>query len=404
MILALLACVSPGIEVDPGDSETASVDTGVAPEAIGAADEEDGSFVFADTGVLDLAIEIDEAALAELALDPRSYVEGALVFRGVRYEPVGVHIKGNSTYQWIDQKPAWKVKFDEYTPGGRFFGLERLTLDSNYWDGAQMAETLAYRAWRQADAPAPRTGYGTVSLNGEPLGLYTIVESMDDGFVERWWPGSEGGLYEMGRTCDVQLDCGCYDLQDSGGRFDPDGLGRACAAAASADRAEVQAHWDWDRLTRYQALERVVNHADSYTYNLNNYYLYHDPDTDFVTITPWGADSTFSYSYPPDEQRPCEPGYFDTRLMGTYGYLSTWCAGDAECWADVKREMLDIADQLEANDLAGYAERSAARIDPYVAVEPRWPWGYETWQGKAECFQQWIADRPAQIREFVEMH
>lgn len=400
MILPLLACAAP---TPPGEGPAAVPD---AIEAVGGGEEpvRDERVIFADTGVLSLEIELSDAAVAELESAPTEYVPGALVFRGERYEPVGVRLKGNSTYQWLDARPAWKVKLDEYVPGLRFYGLERLTLDSNYWDGSMMAETLAYRLWRLADNPAPRTGYARVAYNGDPVGLYTIVESMDDGFVEAWWPGSEGGLWEMCRTCDLQLDCAQYPLQETGANYDETGLLRACEAARGGDADELRAHFDWARLTRYQALERVANHADSYSYNLNNHYLYHDPSTDLVTLTPWGADSTFSYSYPPDEARPCEPGYFDNLASDPGAYLARWCRADAACWADVKAEMSGLAALLVDEDLAGYVEHTRDRIGDAVAEDPTWPWGVDTWTAKVDCFHQWIVDRPAQVEAFVATH
>jgi hypothetical protein len=356
---------------------------------------------FADTGVLEVGIELDDQAITELYSAPTEYVSGTFLFRGERIEPVGVRLKGNSTYQWLDGRPAWKVKFDEFVPGLRLKGLERLTLDSNYWDGSMMAETLAYRTWRLSGNPAPRTGYANVSFNGELYGLYTIVEAMDDGFVEENWPGSEGGLYEMCRSCDFNLDCTDYPLQETGPNFDESGLVRACAAAVTGREDRIREHFDWDRLTRYMALERVVNHADSYSYNRNNYYLYHDPLTDLVTLSPWGADSTWSYSYPPDEDRPCEPGYFDNLAREPSAYLAQWCRSEPACWADVKTRMLELATLLETEQLSAFAAETEARLSDSVAADPRWPWGYDTFATKAACFQTWIDDRPAQVRAFV---
>jgi hypothetical protein len=403
-MLSLLACAKP----DPGEpvaSAAVWADAGVEtlPDAPpGPVDDERA--IFTDTGVLEFGIELDDAAIAQLEQAPTEYVGGSFVFRGQRYAPVGVRLKGNSTYQWLDARPAWKVKFDEFVPGARFYGLERVTLNSNYWDGSMMAETLAYRLWRKAGNPAPRTGYANVTFNGELVGLYTVVESMDDGFVEAWWPDSEGGLYEMCRTCDFQLDCSAYPLQETGESFDETGLARACAAAATGDADEIRAHFDWERLVTWMALERVANHSDSYSYNLNNYYVYHDPLTDRVTLTPWGADSTFSYAYPPDADTPCQPGYFDNLANDPGAYLARWCRADAVCWAEVEARMSALGELLVEEDFAGFVARTRDRIDDAVAADPRWPWGVDTWTSKAACFETWIAARPAEIEAFVAAH
>ncbi len=401
-LLLLTACVAP-VTGGPSDGTAAdSADVETLPGSDTAEIIDDERVFFADTGVLEVGIELSEAAIDELEGLPTEYVSGAMIFRGERYEPVGVRLKGSSTYQWLDGKPAWKLKFDEFEPGVKVFGLERLTLDSNYWDGAMMAETLAYRTWRLSGNPAPRTGYANVTLNGEPYGLYTIVEAMDDTFIDTNWPGSEGGLYEMCRSCDFNLDCAQYPIQETGDNFDEFGLARACASAATGNEADMRTAFDWDRLTRYMALERVVNHADSYSYNRNNYYVYHDPLTEQLTLTPWGADSTFSYTYPPDEVRPCEPGYFDNLAANPGAYLASWCMGNEACWADVEAHMLELSEQMVADDLQGFILATHDRLAESVAADPRWPWGVDTWESKVDCFHQWVVNRPAQVEAFVE--
>ena len=362
----------------------------------------DENVFFADTGVLDVSIELSDAAIEQLAGSPDEYVAGAMIFGRERFEPIGVRLKGSSTYQWLDGKPAWKLKFDEFETGARVQGLERLTLDSNYWDGAVMAETLAYRMWRLSGNPAPRTGYANVTLNGEAYGLYTIVEAMDDGFIDHNWPKSEGALYEMCRSCDFNLDCAQYPLQESGDNFDEFGLARACADAATGQEDTMRSAFDWERLTRFMALERVLNHADSYSYNRNNYYVYHDPLTGQLTLTPWGADSTYSYTYPPDEDRRCEPGYFDNLAADPGAYVASWCMGNAACWADVKAEMLVVSDLMVATDLQGFILATHDRLAESVAADPRWPWGVDTWEAKVDCFHQWVVNRPALVEAFVE--
>jgi hypothetical protein len=387
---------------DSGPTPESPSPPGPAPEGEGAESLGEVPSLFVSDTIWQMEIELTESAIADLALAPTDYVQGAFVLNGARFDPVGVRLKGNSTYQWLDGRPAFKIKADEYVDGMRIHGLERITLNSNYWDGSMMSETFAYGLWRRMGAPAPRTGYASVSFNGELYGLYTLVEAMDDDFIDATWPGSEGGLYEMCRTCDLTLDCSAYPLQETGDAYDPEGLGRACAAAASRDEAAIRAHFDWTALTRFFALERGLNHPDSYSFNQNNYYLYHDPLTDQVSLTPWGADSTFSYTYPPDEDRPCLPGRFDDLNAYPVGDLSEWCEGNAACWADVKMEMLRLAALLEDDDVASEVLATAAHIEAAVAEDPRWPWGLSTWESKVDCLHAWMLDRPGAIRGFVD--
>lgn len=134
----LAACVS-----SPENARHAGSRATPEGEALpGGGDSEailDERVFFADTGVLTVGIELSSAAIEELAGSPDEYVAGAMTLGEERFEGVGVRLKGSSTYQWLDGKPAWKLKFDEFEPGVRVHGLERLTLDSNYWDGVVMA-------------------------------------------------------------------------------------------------------------------------------------------------------------------------------------------------------------------------------------------------------------------------
>jgi hypothetical protein len=121
-----------------------------------------------------------------------------------------------------------------------------------------------------------------------------------------------------------------------------------------------------------------------------------------VSLSPWGADSTFSYTYPPDQEIPCEPGYFNVLSTSPGAWLASWCDANPACRADVDAQVTALAAVIEDEDLAGFALATHDRIADSVAADPRWPWGVDTWESKAACFQRWIEDRPTQLRDWVE--
>jgi hypothetical protein len=373
------------------------------PDEVPSAGIETSEQVFRDEGVLVFAIEASLDALDALDADPDTWVPGSFRY-GRRAWDVGLRLKGHSSFQGLDGKPAWKIRFDLYDEDARFYGLKRLTLDNNVWDPSSMSETLGYLFFREAGSPAPRTGYATLSLNGEALGLYTIVESMDDRFMERWWPGREGGLYEMTRTCDFTSDCSCFEAQDRRGDYDPASLAEVCLAVRRGDVDLLPTVFDWDHLLRFFAAERVVNHPDSYTYNLNNYFFYHDPEAR-VSLSPWGGDSMFVYWYPPaDLSHPCVPmPAYDNLARGAYGYVARLCEASSSCRAELAAVMLEQADLLESLDLAGRVIETAERIRPFVYEETRNAnWRPEHFEYAHTCFAEWLAGRPGQVRRFAE--
>ena len=408
-LLLLFACRPPVAtpvhqRQETGEVDPQHTDTGQPVESIPDAPLAGAETIYDPSTIHAFAIQLAPEAMDALDTDPFTYVQGSFQFQGTTWSPVGVRLKGNSSFQSLSGKPAWKVKFNEYTPGVRFFGLKRLTLDNNVWDPSMMAENLGYRVFREAGSPAPRTGYATMSLNDEPLGLYTIIESMDDLFVQQNWPDSEGGLYEMTRDCDFTTDCSCFELKDAGDNFDPDALARVCQAVDEGTVAALQRVFDWPALMAFFASERVINHPDSYTYNLNNYHLYHDPLTDHLSLSPWGGDSIFVYWYPPDTSGyACEPmSKYDNLYRSCKGYLGTWCQADAECWAELSAAMEQEADLLESMDLVALVNETADLLRDTIYQEPRnTNWGPEDFEYKISCFEEWIAQRPDEIRAFL---
>jgi hypothetical protein len=295
------------------------------------------------------------------------------------------------------------VKFGEYMPGSTFHGLERLTLNNEVWDASMMAETMAYWAWREQGNPAPRTTYASVTLNGELLGLYAVLESMDDDFMDHTWPGSNGGLYEMTRSCDFTGDCTCFDLQETGSAYDPTGITRGCQAVAVGTADALKQAFDWDALVTYLALELSLSHPDSYSYNLNNFFVYHDPLSDKLFLSPWGADSTWTYVYPPSAATPdCANTYGDVLTWGAAGWLMKFCLSDATCRPDLVARVLEIADWLEAADVVGEMAATRDLLDPHAELETHTNWSVEDRANWIACTLDWTADRPETLRAWAE--
>lgn len=362
--------------------------------------------LFSDTEVVQIEITLSDEAVAALREAPSTYVEGSVSSGGHTWGSVGVRLKGSASWQPIDQKCNWKLKFEDYSEE-RFYGQKRLTLNNNVWDSSAMAQDLAYRFFADAGVPSPRTGYAWVTLNGEDKGLYTILESMDGQFADREFPDSEGNLYETtyAVACDFDGDGSCFERQATGDNEpDPDhALASALVATREGTSDAIREAFDWDRLIHFLAVERVINHPDSYSYNLNNFFVYHDPIEDRVSLIPWGADSTFVYTYPPNsEDYPCSAAsYRDVLTGGSVGALASFCEGDGECSAYLTDAMSEVADLLDTVDLAGRAEANRERLRPYVEADPYIIYSPENFENKVDCFVEWIHARPAELHAWL---
>jgi len=59
------------------------------------------------------------------------------------------------SFQSLEQKPSFVLKFDEYRPDQEYCGLTKLMLNNSIQDTSYLSELLATRLFRDAGVPAP---------------------------------------------------------------------------------------------------------------------------------------------------------------------------------------------------------------------------------------------------------
>jgi hypothetical protein len=150
-----------------------------------------------------------------------------------------------------------------------------------------------------------------VSLNGERLGLYVMRETYDERWLAQYFDDPTGNLYETsGTATDTVLE-----LRTNEHRNDTSDLAAVAEVVATASdedfRQAIEELVDVDELLTYWAIEALTAHWDGYAYDItapglvppparpagnpwpNNFYSYHDPETDRFVFIPHGADLTF---------------------------------------------------------------------------------------------------------------
>ena len=292
---------------------------------------------------------------------------------GTTYGPlaIGVRLKGGTFgFRPLTGKAAFKLKFNHLVAGQRFQGLKRLTLNSMVQDPSMVHETLAYAAFRAAGVPAPRTGYAFVRVNGEDYGVYLDVETLDDVALASRFATTQH-LYEGEYTDDVVPGgAGTFEV-DEGSDTDRADL-EALIAAVDADgplSENVAELADLAEMTRQWAVERYIAHWDSYSgwdddafglfYSPNNYYLHSDAAGRF-SMLPWGTDQTFVM-----------PTLFPFEFDDGASILFIRCQADPVCAAMYRDAVADAAATIQALDLDGLADDTAAMLRPWQEADPR---------------------------------
>lgn len=242
------------------------------------------------------------------------WVPATITFQDREWTHVGVRYKGASSlgpYIMGEMRLPFKFDFDEFEDdypeikNQRFFGFKELSLANNHEDLAGMRDTLVYEILAEAGLPSLRTAPYEIVLNyGEGpvrLGLYTMVEVVDDTGVRSYFGSDDGNIYE-GEGYGVSLATqdshlledsfekknnedeedwadiwALYDALNSEKRTsDPEGW-----------RAGLEAIFDVDGFLEWLGIAAVVGHGDTYGAAYHNFYLYNNPETDRLNWVSW---------------------------------------------------------------------------------------------------------------------
>lgn len=243
------------------------------------------------------------------------WVPATLTFEGNVWTNVGVRYKGNSSLSsaWNSQslKLPLKLDFDEFEDevpaikNQRFYGFKQLSLANNIQDSSYLRDAITYDLLEEAGLVAAQTAFYEVILDyGEGpvrLGVYTMVEVIDDTVISQAFEDDSGNIYE-GDGRGVSLAEGTFDQiessfqkennEDEADWSDIEALydllhDETRTTDPATWRAELEDIFDVDSFLEWLALSAVIEHWDTYGAMTHNFYLYHDPESDRLTWISW---------------------------------------------------------------------------------------------------------------------
>jgi hypothetical protein len=268
------------------------------------------------------------------------YRPATVVFEGSRWQGAAVRFKGGygtlescvdaDTGEHLCPKLSLKVKFNEYDPDGRFHGLRKLNLHSSVRDQTLMHEVVSYHLYRSMEVPAPRASHALVTVNGEPQGLFVLVEDVDKEFLQDHWSDDEGNLYKSvwPQFTDAEPYQEALETNETTGDVSRMLTLQQAIADATDETfaADMVPYLDLPGLARFLAVDRAVGNDDGikgfYCYvdgataeqcENANYYWYEIPGGPSQLIA-WDTDYTLGdinrdlgRSYWEEDTGNCEP-------------------------------------------------------------------------------------------------
>lgn len=251
------------------------------------------------------------------------YVHADLEFEGQQLNNVGVRFKGNGTFMEARDslKRSLKIDLDKYVKDQNLGKVTTLTLQNNVTDASLMNEVLAYRLYRDAGVPAPRTAYAKVFVTvpgkyeRQYLGLYSMTEAVDKQFAERNFNSKKGAIFKPvtpSLFTDLGADWAAYNqIYDPRGNVDG-GEKRAVMELSrfvtQADDAEFAArlgeYIDLPEFARYMAVMVYLSDLDGILGPGQNLFLHLHPRSHQIQFIPWDQDHSWGqFNRASQEQR-----------------------------------------------------------------------------------------------------
>jgi spore coat protein H len=353
--------------------------------------------LYTDTVVPRIDITVNPDTLDWIYNNPESDREFHAVFEfnngTIRdtINPVGFRLRGNTSR--YSKKKSFKVSFNTFTPGGKYYGVEKLNLNGEHNDPTVMRSKLMWDILRKWEIPAPRANHVRVYINGDYYGLYLNVEHIDEEFALSRFGNNNGNLYKCLYPADLdflgsapdsyKLMSGnrpVYELITNTEENDYSDLAAFIDVLENSpdDKliCDLEALFNTYDYLKIMAADIFCGDWDGYVYNKNNFYLYNNTATGKMEYIPYDVDNTFGidwfnidwaqrniYNWKPggSEKRPL----YD-RLLNNPELRQqfTYYAGQL------------VTSTIDLDSLTQSIEERKNMIAPYVASDPYYPLDY----------------------------
>jgi len=352
--------------------------------------------VFTDSIIPRIDILIDPDSLDALFNDVTSYHEypATFIFRAGNTADtvgeIGFRLRGNTSR--FSPKKSFKVSFNTFVPGRRFYGLEKMNINGEHNDPSVIRSKLCWDILRQMGVPGSRANHVELYVNGAYYGLYINVEHIDEEFAFSRFGNRDGNLYK----CLWPADLVYFSSNPEDYKFESEGR-RAYDLCTNEDvdnyddlfhfieilnktpdgdlPCEIEKIFNVDDFLKVLAFDAACGNWDDYSYLKNNYYLYHNTATGKFEYIPYDLDNTFGIDWfgidwatrdiynwkNPDELRPLH-----SRILAIQKYRDQY-----------SRYLDELAGRImDTTEFFPRIDSIHAMITPSVENDPFYPLSY----------------------------
>lgn len=379
-------------------------------EAVSYAD-----LIFDNTRIHTIDVRMSEEDRADQLANPKEKTKykASVVIDGEEINDVAFNTKGNSSLYFVvdagKDKYSYGINFGKYVDDQSFHGLDKLSLQNNYADASYMKECMAFWLFNRLGVDAPLASFAWLTVNGEDQGLYTVIEGVEESFLERTADG-KGTIYKpedagMGLTDEEmeRLNAGVSAAHNSGGGADlkykdddeesyPDIFGNAETAEdeetrtrviralkALSVREDLDKYLDTEEILRYFAVHDYLVAYDSYTGQMLHNYLLYERDGRLAML-PWDYDIAYG-SFPADAKMDTvidSNTVVNAGIDSPLGYIAdedrpmwNWILSDENYLNEYHNVLSELTVIIDCGEFEKEAGRVYELILPYIKKDPK---------------------------------
>ena len=237
----------------------------------------------------------------------------SITIGGEVLKEIGVRYKGNASFNLMrgSLKRNLKIKLDWVKDGQSYYSVKTLNLNAGGLDPSKLRDALGYAMFREAGVPAPSTTFAEVTLtvpgkyDKEYLGLYTIIEQVNNAFLKDRFQSDKGLLMKPEGVASVEYYGNEWKLYESLYRPDDEPLVSqskrviefAQLVNESSDkqfRSKINSYLDIETFLRFIAVNALIVNLDTLLAMPQNYYIYLHPKSEKFVFFPWDLDISFA--------------------------------------------------------------------------------------------------------------
>ena len=227
-------------------------------------------------------------------------------------ENVGFRLRGNTSRH--AEKKSFKVSFNTYVPGRKWYGLEKLNINGEHNDPTISRSKICWDLMREMEIPASRSKHVKLFFNDQYAGLFINVEHIDEEFVQLRFGNNDGNLYKCLWPADLNYKGNnpnlykeapfgrrTYELKTNTVGDDYSDLAHFIDVLNNTPISdlpcELEKIFNVNTYLKAMAADILTGNWDGPIFNKNNFYLYHNIATGQFEYIPYDLDNTLGIDW-----------------------------------------------------------------------------------------------------------